>query len=236
MKGPLNSWRIKHYLYSKRRETTPAAQHHIQGYLNPQSNRSGNLQYWIFRSCAISGFRREKEQNCALLIYYAAISGNFLTSYGLLWRHIVKFGRWKPTFLWDLLPHYFWLEISTVKREVVHSSEQPVPSNELHVLLFKKTHNIHTHVTMPSSGPPWDHVPIDLFCSVSTTFCRTWFPCRIQYFKNINQTRVTALIYAYTTINLGFIWTLLLHFIQQVCSLTYLCHMQYQCSQFGCPG
>jgi hypothetical protein len=34
-------------------------------------------------------------------------------------------------------------------------------------------------------------------------------------------------IYAYTTINLGFIWALILRFIQQVCSLTYLRNMQY---------
>ena len=107
----------------------------------------------------ISGFRRQEVENSALIGHYAASSGNFSPSRGLLWRETVQFGRWKPTFQWVLPPQYFWLQSSSVKREAVHSSEQPISSNELHVLLPQKPHNIHTHVIMPSSGPPWGHVP-----------------------------------------------------------------------------
>ena len=38
------------------------------------------------RACVISGFRREVAGNCALLGYYAAISGNFLPTFGTTYR------------------------------------------------------------------------------------------------------------------------------------------------------
>jgi hypothetical protein len=37
--------------------------------------------YLSSATCLISGFRREVAENCALLGYYAAISGNFLATF-----------------------------------------------------------------------------------------------------------------------------------------------------------
>jgi len=35
----------------------------------------------VFRFCVILGFRREEDENCALLGYYAASSGGFLPTF-----------------------------------------------------------------------------------------------------------------------------------------------------------
>jgi hypothetical protein len=45
--------------------------------MNNSSVRQISLTTWC-HSCVISGFRHEVDENCALLGYYAASSGNFL--------------------------------------------------------------------------------------------------------------------------------------------------------------